>query len=310
MLTEKYRPKNLRDIVGQDNIINQLFNLIQSNKKVNMLFLGPPGCGKTTTAYAYANEINFPVVEFNASDERGLQTIREKIKRLAFTSGERIILLDEADNLTSDAQHALRRIMERASENVIFILTGNEEWRIIDPIKSRCAIFRFKKLDEKSVAQVLFKILKEEQIKITQEISGSLIKLIKITNGDLRKMLNQLETIISKSGTITPESIELLIKPNLTLQSLESLLNFGDFEQSLRTLEDALIISQLNYKEIIQAIFKSIDKLNVKFMTKMKIYDRLSRAEHAIQIGCDPLIQLAGFLADVWAFEYTRRDKS
>jgi len=305
LLAEKYRPKNLNEIVGQPLVVSQLKNLIETKRFPHLLFIGPPGCGKTSTAYAFANEIGYPVVEMNASDERGIQTIREKVKRIAFSSGNRIILLDEMDNMTFDAQQALRRIMERSAEGVVFILTGNHEWKIVDAIKSRCAIFRFRKLDEKDIAKVLIKVLKAEKITVTSETFKALMRLIKITDGDLRRTLNELETIITKTGTISIESVELLVKPNLALQSLESLFN-GNWEDSLKKLEDAVVLSE-NPNEIVNIFYKSIEKLNLPLLTKLKIYDRLSTAESAIKIGCDPVIQLAGFLASIWAYIHTQK---
>ncbi|MEM4534974.1 MAG: AAA family ATPase [Desulfurococcaceae archaeon] len=309
MLTEKYRPQRLDEIVGQDEVISRIKNLKDLPRPPHMLFIGPSGCGKTSTAYAFAKETNRPVVELNASDERGIATIRERVKRLAFSAGERIILLDEVDNMTPDAQHALRRIMEKAAEGVVFILTGNSEWKIIDPIKSRCAIFRFKKLDERTSAQVLIRILKMENVNVTPEVTRALVKLIKVTDGDLRLMLNELETIISKNGTISEEDVELLVRPNLALQSLEAVLDIGDWELALRRLEDAIVASSSNVDEVVNTFYKSIGKLNAPLLVKLRMYDRLSYAELAIKTGCDPVIQLAGFLADVWAYVYSQKKR-
>jgi len=150
-LTEKYRPKNWDELVGQDEIIKSIREALKNPIGIpHFLFVGPAGVGKTTTAYLIARELKVPIIEFNASDERGIDTIRTKIKQLASIRGKRIILLDEADNMTADAQQALRRIMERTM-GTIFILVGNTEYKIIDPIKSRCAIYRFKKLSDKDV---------------------------------------------------------------------------------------------------------------------------------------------------------------
>jgi len=292
-------------------VVKRLKNLKETKTKPpHLLFVGPAGCGKTSTAYAFANEIGYPVVELNASDERGIQVVREKIKRLALSYGKRIILLDEADNMTSDSQQALRRIMERANEDVIFILTGNNESKIIEPIKSRCAIFRFRKLSDRDSAKVLVKVLKGEGVTITQEVTKALMKLIKVTGGDLRKMLNELETIITKNNEISIESIELLTVPNLALQSLETIINVGDWKEALRRLEDAIVLSGTDMDEIINKIYRSVESIEAPLEVKLKIYDRLSFAEAAIKNGGDPVIQLAGFLAYVWGYVYSQKPGS
>lgn len=308
MLCEKYRPKSLDEIVGQDQIVDRLKILAQQtdSKRPSMLFTGPAGVGKTSTAYAFASEIKYPVVEFNASDERGLPVIREKVKRIAFSAGNRIILLDEADQLTIDAQQALRRIMERCAPGIIFILTGNSEYSIIDPIKSRCVIFRFQKLADKDIAKVLVSILQKENIKMSETTPKALMKLIKICNGDLRRILNELETIINQNGTISEEGVDLLTKPDLARQSLETLLNSGDWEKALRNLEDALILNN-DPAETTNMLYRAIGKIDVPFFTKLKLYDRLSQTEIALKSGCDPLIQLSGFLAYLWVLKHTEK---
>jgi len=146
-LSEKYRPKKLDEVLNQEHVIKVLKKFVERKDIPHLLFIGPAGVGKTTVAHALANELGWRIVEFNASDERGIQVIREDIKNIAFSRGKKIILLDEADSLTEDAQQALRRIMEKCvSAGTRFILTGNFEWKIIDPIKSRCAIFHFDRI--------------------------------------------------------------------------------------------------------------------------------------------------------------------
>jgi replication factor C small subunit len=301
MLAEKYRPKRLDDVVGQDHVVKALKELVQRGPPLpHMLFFGPPGCGKTSTAYALANELNVPIVELNASDERGIITIREKVKRLAQTAGYRIILLDEADRMTDEAQHALRRIMEKT--HVTFILTANEDWKIIDPLKSRCVNFRFNKLPFQDMAKIIVKIFKEEGVKIelTQDVKDALTLLLDYVNGDLRRAINMIEAIITTNKTLTIETIKAIIPPSLAQEALQLAIN-GNWEQALKRLEDAYIQSKLEPQITIENLYKAIDKLNAPIHVKLKLYDKLAETERGIKIGCNPLIQLVGFLATAYA---------
>ncbi|HDN18089.1 MAG TPA: AAA family ATPase [Candidatus Bathyarchaeota archaeon] len=306
MLTEKYRPKKLGEIVGQKHIVNSLKQWIQKGEFPHALFVGPPGCGKTSTAHAFANELGIPIIEYNASDERGIQTIREKVKRLAMTVGKKIILLDEADSMTEDAQHALRRIMERCSKDVKFILTANEEWKIIDPIKSRCAIFYFNKLSDEQVLGVLINILKEEKIIIrnTKKVRDALLLLVKYVDGDLRKALNILETMINSGKELTPDNVQLFI-PGVGEKILKMALD-GNWSEALSLLEDLYIKNRLDVNLTINELYKAIAHIGDELI-RAKLYMKLAEVEHAIKIGGSPLIQLSAFLACVYACKYARR---
>jgi len=308
MLAEKYRPKKLDEVVGQEHVIKHLKELVARRERVNMLFYGPPGCGKTSVAYAYANELGIPIIELNASDERGIQVIREKVKRIAFTAGEKIILLDEADSMTEDAQHALRRIMEKAEKaGTTFILTANEEWKIIDPIKSRCAIFPFRKLTREEVLTVIIKVLKSEGVvvKLTDDVKQALLFLVDYVDGDLRKALNILETLITSQKTLTIENVKMLLPPRIATQVLELALQ-GRVEEAVKTLEDLYLQSKLNAPSVIDELYRAIKLLNANPLVKMKLFEKLAEAERGIKIGCNPLIQLIGFIASAYAYSVLR----
>jgi len=302
MLVRKYIPKNLDEIVGQEHVVKALKKL---KTLTHMLFVGQPGVGKTSVAYALANERKIPIIEFNASDERGINVIREKIKRLAFSTGTRIILLDEADNMTSDAQHALRRIMEK-SQSTIFILTANEEWKIIDPIKSRCMIFRFRKLKDNEILKIIVKVLKGENMikELTPELKKGILYLVKYVDGDARKALNMLETLVMTGRDVTEANIKLLIPPNIIKDIFQEVYDNGDFAKGLKQLEDILIENKLNIKLIIKQIYESLEFLDVPLPVKIRLYDRLAEVERGINMGCTPIIQLASFLASLWVYKY------
>ena len=301
MLAEKYRPKTLDEVVGQDHVIKALKEMVKKGLPLpHMLFFGPPGCGKTSTAHALANELKVPIIELNASDERGITTIRSKIKRLAQTTGYRIILLDECDQMTEEAQHALRRIMEKT--HTTFILTANEDWKIIDPIKSRCVNFRFNKLSYQDMAKIVVKILRSEgvEVKLTPEVGEALNLLLDYTNGDMRRTLNLLETMITSTKSLTVETVKALIPPSLAQEALE-LATKGDWEKALKKLEDAYIQSKLEPQITIENLYKAIARLEVPIHVKLRLYDKLAETERGIKVGCNPLIQLAGFLANAFA---------
>jgi replication factor C small subunit len=311
MLSEKYRPKRLDEIVGQEHVVKHLREIIARRERVHMLFYGPPGCGKTSVAHAYASELGVPIIELNASDERGIQVVREKIKRIAFTAGEKIILLDEADSITDDAQHALRRIMEKAEKaGTTFILTANEEWKIIDPIKSRCAIFPFRKLTKEEVLSVIVRVLKSEgvAIKLTDDMRQALLFLVDYVDGDLRKALNILETLITSNKTITVENIKMLLPPQIASSIIELALG-GRVEEAVKTLEDLYLQSKLNVPTVVDELYKAIKVANVNPLVKMKLFERLAETEGRIKIGCNPLIQLVGFVASAYVYSVMREKK-
>ena len=201
---EKFRPKKLNDISSQEDIILALKNCINIQNIPHLLFFGPSGCGKTSTILALArelfNETNWEdrVIELNASDERGIKVVREKIKRYAMTAINsdstkppwKIIILDEADNMTSDSQFALRKIMEDYSKVTRFCIICNYHNKIIDPIISRCSMFRFKPIDNESIFKRLKDICIEEKIVCDD---ANINKIIEIARGDMRKAINCLQ---------------------------------------------------------------------------------------------------------------------
>lgn len=202
---EKFRPTNLDEIESQEEIILSLKNCIKKKNIPHLLFFGPSGCGKTSTILALAKELfgvkywNDRVIELNASDERGIKVVRDKIKRYAMNSINsidsdippwKIIILDEADNMTSDSQFALRKIMEDYSKVTRFCIICNYYNKIIDPIISRCSMYRFKPIPKQLICKKLKEICNIEET----VISDSNIELIeKITRGDMRKAINFLQ---------------------------------------------------------------------------------------------------------------------
>src|SRR6056297_268428 len=210
---EKYRPESLDDVMGHEDIVGRLQSYVSRNDLSHMLFSGPAGTGKTTSATAIARELygedwreNF--LELNASDERGIDVVRDRIKNFARTSfggyDYRIIFLDEADALTSDAQSALRRTMEQFSNNVRFILSCNYSSQIIDPIQSRCTVFRFSPLGDEAVAAQVREIASAEGIELTDD---GVEALVYAANGDMRKAINALQAAGIMGDTVNEDAV-------------------------------------------------------------------------------------------------------
>ncbi|KAL8963031.1 MAG: hypothetical protein Q9193_000648 [Seirophora villosa] len=219
---EKYRPKSLKDVAAQDHTITVLQRTLQASNLPHMLFYGPPGTGKTSTILALAKELYGPemfrsrVLELNASDERGISIVREKVKdfaRMQLSNPPlhykdkypcppyKIVILDEADSMTQDAQSALRRTMETYSKITRFCLICNYVTRIIDPLASRCSKFRFKSLDQGNAKKRLEEIAEIEHVEVED---GVIDTLIKCSEGDLRKAITFLQSAARLVGAVKP----------------------------------------------------------------------------------------------------------
>ena len=219
---EKFRPKNLNEVESQEEIIISLKNCIKTKNIPHLLFFGPSGCGKTSTILALAREMfgqkywSDRVIELNASDERGIKVVREKIKRYAMNSVNnkdedippwKIIILDEADNMTSDSQFALRKIMEDYSKVTRFCIICNYHNKIIDPIVSRCSLYRFKPIPKKNIHSKL----KDICIKEGTYIDNKSIEMVEmISRGDLRKAINFLQRCRNFKSLVSKDNINII----------------------------------------------------------------------------------------------------
>ncbi len=304
--TEKYRPSVFEELVGQDHVIKRVKALTESLNIPHMLFAGPAGTGKSTLALIVVKTLfkdNWKTnyLELNASDERGIAVVREKVKNFARTKslGDvpfKVIFLDEADALTPEAQQALRRTMENYSNTCRFILSCNYSSKIIDPIQSRCAIFRFKLLEKKDIDLYINKICDKEGLGINE---AALEVLYEGCEGDCRKATNILQSTASISPTITEDLILTIIssaKPKDIKVVLDYALS-GDFQKSREKLLDVMLKESISGQDVIKAIQKEIWNLPVEPEIKVKLTEKTGETEFRIVEGSDPFIQLQSLLA-------------
>lgn len=251
--TEKYRPTKLSDIIGQTNFVLDAEHWVANKEMPNILLYGVAGVGKTAAAISLANGIlednrknNF--FEINASDDRKLETVRNRIKEIASTKriGDvpfKIILLDEMDGMTKDAQNALKRIMERYADNCRFIITCNDRHKIINPLMSRCANYNFKRLNNKDMKYILCEILSKEDIKTHSDVE--LDKFITYLQGDLRRGLNELQASSASKRTLQYQ-IDMNMKP---YSEIIKMINENNYENALEKVHK-LIYDSTDMKTI------------------------------------------------------------
>jgi replication factor C small subunit len=305
---EKYRPRTLADIVGQDAIIERLESYVERDDLPHMLFAGEAGIGKTTAAQAVARELygegwEEHFLELNASDERGIDVVRDRIKSFARTSfggaiSYRIIFLDEADALTSDAQSALRRTMEQFSTNVRFILSCNYSSQIIDPIQSRCAVFRFGSLPDEAVATQVRQIADEEGIELTDE---GVDALGYAADGDMRKAINGLQAAAITGGVVDEESVFAITstaRPEDIKEMVELALD-GDFTAARARLDELLTEEGIAGGDVIDQLHRTVWEYDLGDRAAVRLLDRIGEADYRITEGANERIQLEALLASL-----------
>ncbi|MDY6778967.1 MAG: replication factor C small subunit, partial [Halobacteria archaeon] len=301
-------PRTLDDVVGQDAIVERLKSYVETGNVPNMLFSGPAGVGNTTCAHALSRELygdswdqNF--TELNASDERGIDVVRDKIKNFARAApvGEadyKIIFLDEADSLTSDAQPALRRTMEMYTNTCRFVLSCNYSSNIIDPIQSRCAVFRFRGVDDDAVKERMRSIAEEENVEITE---GGLDALAYVAQGDVRRAVNALQAAAALGERVDDESVystTSTARAEEVKEILDAALD-GDFNAARDLLSDLLDDKGISGGDLIDQMHRSVTELDVEDSVRVRLMDRIGETDYRISTGADERIQLEAFLAGI-----------
>ncbi|XP_023021332.1 replication factor C subunit 4 [Leptinotarsa decemlineata] len=309
---EKYRPKTVADVVEQSEAVSVLEQCITGADLPNLLFYGPPGTGKTSTILAAARQLfgdiyRERILELNASDERGIQVIRDKVKAFAqlTASGTRpdgkpcppfkIIILDEADSMTHAAQAALRRTMEKETKTTRFCLICNYVSRIIEPLTSRCTKFRFKPLNESMILERLLYICKEEHVDCDE---STLNTLVKTSGGDMRRAITCLQScakLIGRSNKIDIDSVLEVtgVVPEFWLRDFlkvcKDLVDYSHLESSIQNLMlEAYAASQI--LEQLNDYLVNSDEWNDK--QKALIGEKLGVVSYRLQDGGSEYIQL------------------
>ena len=304
--TEKYRPSDFSEIKGQKEIVKRVKAFVEQQNLPHLLFAGPAGVGKTSLSLVIAKKLfkdlwrqNF--LELNASDERGIDIIRNKVKDFARTRaiGDvpfKIIYLDECDALTREAQQALRRTMENYAQTCRFILSANYSSKIIEPIQSRCVVFRFKPLDKKDIITIIEKIAEQEKLKIDDKAKESLYE---ISEGDCRRLENILQSSAAITNTITEDtihSIASMAKPKEIREVLELALK-NKFIDARNKLLDVMLNYGLAGIDVIKQIQKEILELGIDNKSKMVLIEKCGEIEFRMTEGSDEFVQLEALLS-------------
>jgi replication factor C small subunit len=302
--TEKYRPLKLDDVVNQKHVCERLKAWVKEGSIPNMLFAGPAGVGKTTAALCVARELfgegwreNF--LELNASDDRGIGIVRGRIKDFArvlpMGAGFKIIFLDESDALTPEAQQALRRTMEKFSGSCRFILSCNYSSRIIEPIQSRTAVFRFRRLHEEEVTEYVKRIAKAEDIPMSEDAATAVFE---VCAGDLRKAANLLQACAA-SGPVTREAV-FEVASRARPQDVREMLALsleGRFADARKRLHNLLIDQGLSGEDVIREVHRQLFELDLPDDRKLELVERIGEAEFRLNQGGSDDIQLEALLA-------------
>ena len=310
MWVEKYRPSKLSELVNQKETISSLKSLLKNQSEIpHLLFSGNAGVGKTTTALCLSREIlgerfNDYVLELNASDERGINMVRERVKKFSRFAGLdteipfKIIILDEADEMTSDAQTALRRIIEDTAKHCRFILIANNISKIIAPIQSRCAVFKFTKIAEKEIILHLKSLTTKEKIKVDDK---ALKTISEFSGGDLRQSINLLQAAAS-SGNVTEANVKA-VTGSAKSKDIEKILKLsldGKISDARNQMIELIKVYGMSESDFLKYLNQSVFSLKVKNLEN--ILETIAKYDYRILVGSNSEIQLSALLAELSKF--------
>ena len=310
MWVEKYRPSKLSELINQKETISSLKSLLKNQSEIpHLLFSGSAGVGKTTTALCLSREIlgdrfNDYVLELNASDERGINMVRERVKKFSRFAGLdteipfKIIILDEADEMTSDAQTALRRIIEDTAKYCRFILIANNISKIIAPIQSRCAVFKFTKINEKEITSYLKIVATKEKIKTDDK---SLKSISEFSGGDLRQSINLLQAAAS-SGSVTETKVKDMVGSSRS-KDVEKILKLSlsdKIPDARNQMIELIKVYGMSENDFLKYLNQSVFNLKIKNLED--VLEIIAKYDYRILVGSNPEIQLSALLAEISKF--------
>jgi len=306
--TEKYRPKIFDNVVGHDAIVERIRAFVKNKNIPHLMFAGPAGVGKTVLSLViartlYGDSWRDNLLELNASDSRGIDTVRGAIKDFARTRAigtdlAKIIFLDECDSLTKEAQQALRRTMESYSNTARFILSCNYSSKIIDPIQSRCAVFRFSPLNKENLKSILIEIAKGENLELSEDVYDIIYDL---SEGDARRATNILQSCSVVNKKVTKDVVYGVVsaaRPVELKNVLEIAIN-GDFAKARDSLLKVMLEHGLSGLDILKHVQREILNLDIDDKKKLELVVYCGEIEFRLVEGSDEFLQLESFLARV-----------
>ncbi|KAH3883287.1 replication factor C subunit 5-like [Dreissena polymorpha] len=310
---EKYRPKQLDDLISHQDIISTINKFVSQNRLPHLLFYGPPGTGKTSTILAVAKQMYTPqefhsmVLELNASDDRGIGIVRGQIlsfasTRTIFKKGFKLVILDEADAMTRDAQNSLRRVIEKFTDNVRFCIICNYLSKIIPALQSRCTRFRFAPLSTEQMIPRLEHVIREESVTITPDGMNAVVTL---ANGDMRKSLNILQSCSMAYDEIGEDNVYTCVGHPLR-KDIENIVYWilnENFTTAFNNIMNLKTAKGLALQDILTEVHQYVHKVDLPMHVRLHLLEKMAEVEYRLVSGTNEKIQLSSLIA---AFQVTR----